>query len=367
MIKKEGLSDVEELKLKKLIKLLKSIKGRGTQLISYYIPAGYNLQAAIRHIDQEIHTAQNIKSRLTRKNVMAALEKIAQELRNLHELPKNGLIVFCGNIASQEGATDLRIWLIEPPYPLNIRLYRCDQTFITEPLEKMLKEKTKYGLVVVDLDEATFGILQGKHIEVIKNIHSLVPRKMRAGGQSAQRFQRVREGLIEDWYKKIVETIQELFLERHQVDGILIGGPGVVKENLQSYLTNEIKKKVIGYTTTCYTGEMGLRELVNRSLDILQNEKLSKEKKVVNEFFYHISRDTGLAIYGKEDVIEALRNGLVDKLLLSEDIDEEEIEEFEKLAKATGATIYIISKETEEGSQFTHLTKYGAILRFKVS
>jgi len=58
-----------------LIKELEKIKGRHTELVSVYIPAGYNLYEVINQLVEERSTAENIKSKSTRKNVVAALEK----------------------------------------------------------------------------------------------------------------------------------------------------------------------------------------------------------------------------------------------------------------------------------------------------
>ena len=62
----------DKYKLKKLKKELEKLKGRHTELVSVYVPAGYNLQLISDHISQEIGTATNIKSKLTRKNVILA-------------------------------------------------------------------------------------------------------------------------------------------------------------------------------------------------------------------------------------------------------------------------------------------------------
>ena len=67
----------------------------------------------------------------------------------------------------------------------------------------MVKEKEVYGLLVLDTKEATFGILRGKNIQVMKNLQSIVPGKAGKGGQSQQRYERVRNGLIHDFYKTI--------------------------------------------------------------------------------------------------------------------------------------------------------------------
>ncbi len=172
----------EKLKLRKLIKELKSYKGRHTELVSVYIPSGYNLVDAVNMLRAEVSTAQNIKSKTTRKNVVEALEKILQHLKLFRETPPNGLVVFAGNVSQEEGKPDVRVWSIEPPEPLRTKLYWCDQVFVTEPLEEMLEEKDNYGLIVMDGSEAIIGVLSGKSIKKLKRIESLAPSKSVKGG-----------------------------------------------------------------------------------------------------------------------------------------------------------------------------------------
>ena len=58
--------------------------------------------------------------------------------------------------------------------------------------------------------------------------------------------------------------------------------------------------------------------------------------------------------------------GVVDKLLLSEDLPDEIIEEFENLARPVGSEVRIISTQTREGAQLRDLGKFAAILRYEV-
>ncbi len=90
---------MKEYSLLKEIKRLKSIRGSGTQLISVYIPAGYQLSEEIARLRNEYSTSSNIKSKQTRTNVLGAIDKILQYLKLYRETPKNGLAVFAGAVA----------------------------------------------------------------------------------------------------------------------------------------------------------------------------------------------------------------------------------------------------------------------------
>ena len=169
--------------LRALIKKLKGIRGRHTELVSVYVPASYNITKIINHLSEEQHTASNIKDKRTRTNVQDSLERIIRHLRLFKKTPENGFAVFAGNISEKESQVDIQVFSIEPPDPLNIRIYRCDQTFVVDILEDMVEEKETYGLLVVDKREATMGMLKGKNITELASFTSNVPGKTTKGGQ----------------------------------------------------------------------------------------------------------------------------------------------------------------------------------------
>lgn len=363
------ISAKEKWKLKQFIKELSDYRGRGTELVTVYIPAGYELSAIINHLQDEQGTAGNIKSKQTRTNVQDALERMIQHLKLFKATPTNGLAAFSGNVAEREGQSDVKVWSIEPPLPLNQRLYRCDKEFILEPLREMATDESVYGLVVMDRRDAMIGLLRGKSVVPIRKTHSEVPGKMRAGGQSSVRFARLREGATKEHYKKIAEYIKEEFLEMKELKGIIIGGPGTTINDFlnKDYLTGDIKKKILGTKDLSYTGEFGLQELLEKSEDLLASEEVAEEKRLMGRFFNELSKDTGLAGYGHDDVLHALTMGAVDTLLLSERLDDSTIESFEREAENVGTNVAIISTETREGVQLKEMGKVAAILRYPLT
>ena len=70
----ESMDAAERFKLKHFIKDLENFRGRHTELVTVYVPSGYDMNAIINHLQQEQGTASNIKSKSTRENVIAALE-----------------------------------------------------------------------------------------------------------------------------------------------------------------------------------------------------------------------------------------------------------------------------------------------------
>lgn len=362
------MDDHEKQKLEEFIERLKNYKGSHTELVSVLIPAGYSHVAVSKQLEAEKSTAKNIKSTTTRNNVIDALERIIRFLKSINKTPKNGLAVYCGNISNVEGQNDIQIFSVEPPIPLNIRLYRCDKEFVLDPLEEMLEVNEVYGLVVMDRKEATIGLLEGKRIKVIEHMTSGVPSKVRAGGQSAARFSRITEGLAKEFFRRIAERMKEIFFDMLKLKGIIIGGPIPTKEEFmdESQLVTKLKEKVIGLRDIGDADESGLKELVAKSRDLLSQQEIIREKKLLERFFESLSKKPDLVVYGYNDVKKALQYGAVQVLFLSKKVKKEWQEELKKMALSISASVEIISTDTTEGEQFYNLSGIGALLRFGI-
>ena len=354
--------------LEEVLTELESYKGRHTELITVYISADFDAVSVQKQLEAEKSTSKNIKSTGTRKNVTDALDKIVRYLKTLKRNPENGLAIFCGNISKNEGQSDLRIWTVEPPLPLKIRLYRCDKEFVLEPLREILDTKEVYGLLVMDRKEATIGMLEGKRIERLQRMTSGVPSKVRAGGQSSQRFHRITEGLTKEFYKRIAEEMKKIFFDMTKLKGILIGGPIPTKDEFmdENYLVTKLREKVIGVVDIGDADESGLKELVAKSMDILASQEIIKEKKLMEKFFETLGERPELAAYGEEKVRKALEYGAVETLIMSKKIGKNLMSELKTLAENTSSNFEVVSTETVEGEQFFNLSGIGAFLRFKI-
>lgn len=364
-----SMTENERFHLKKFIKELDSYSARHTEFVTVYVPTGYDLNKVIQQLAQEQGTATNIKSAQTRNNVIDALERMIQHLRLFKATPKNGLAAFSGNVASREGVSDVRVFSIEPPIPIQTRIYRCDKTFQLEILRTMLESKDIFGMIVLDSRDATVALLKGKTIVPLVSTHSHVPGKFKAGGQSSVRFARNREIAVNEHFKKVAEIVKDQFLMLEGLKGILVGGPGPTKYDFveSGQITNEVKKKIIAIKDLSYTEEFGLEELLDKCADVLAQEGVIEEKKLVGQFLEMLAIKPEMVTYGEVNTLKALEMGAVAKLLLSEALDEQKVDQFETTAKAFSTEVTIISTETREGAQLRDIGKIGAILRYPIA
>ncbi len=300
-----------------------AVRGRATELVTLYVPPGRQISDVMGYLRNEYAQSSNIKSRTTRKNVMWAIESLMGRVRQFREPPPHGVAFFVGSKAVGADKSEAVTFIVEPPEPLNTYLYRCDSTFFLDPLLAMVHEPDVWGLIVMDRAEVTLGLLRGKRVETLRNRQSLVPSKHGRGGQSAHRFERMIEHAAHEFFVKIAEMAGELFLPRKDtLKGILIGGPGATKEYFykEAYLHHELQQKVVlPLFDTGYTDDFGLKELVEKATQTLHGLEITEEKRIIQRLLNEIRKaESGLAAYGEADVARALELSSVETLLVSE-------------------------------------------------
>jgi peptide chain release factor subunit 1 len=385
--------------------------------VTVFVPGDKPVSDSANYIRQEYGQASNIKSSSTRKNVLSALQSILAELKHFGVVaPSTGIAIFVGHKIVGNNKTRLVKHVLLPPQPVTFFKYHCDNKFLVEPLLGMLDEHNVYGLMVIDRQECTIGLLKGERIELKKNMESMVPRKHRMGGQSQARIERLIEEQADAWFRKSCDAANEIFLREKELKGVLLGGPGATKNYVleMGALHYELRKKVLNTFDTGYTDEYGLVELVKNAQETLRQLGLTRERDILGRFMQQIVKDAQLVAYGEAHVRNVLGIGAVDILLLSEklrkqrakvacstqncphteehttaDLDQlagslpkcpvcgqdslevveskDIIEEMTELASQTGARVELLSDATEEGKQFyDSFGGMGALLRFKV-
>lgn len=318
----------DKYEFKKAIEEIEDLKGRGTELISLYVPPDKSISDVNAYLNEEMSESSNIKSKSTRKHVQSALKSISAKLKYFDEAPENGVIFFVGHVSASGDKTDMISKTIEPPQEIESFVYRCDSEFHVEPLKEMVSDRESYGLIVLDRSEATVGILKGNRVKTLQHLQSMVPSKHSKGGFSQQRFERRIKEAAQNYFKKLADKANGLLMEE-DVEGVLVGGPGRTKDNFidGDFLHYELKDKIIDTFNTSYTDEYGLKELVENAQETLSELEVMKEKKLINELMGEIKNPNGgLATYGEEEVMKALSMGAVETLLVSEGIDKERAE-----------------------------------------
>ena len=403
-------------KVRKLISELSNKEGRGTELVSLYIPPKKPIHEAIANLREEWGTAGNIKSDTTRNHVQDALTKAMQRLKLYRTAPDTGLVVFSGALPTNgPGSEVVNVWEIIPPKPVTQYLYQCDDHFHVEWLRDMLREEKVYGILVIDSSEVGMGILSGDRLEIEDVLTSGISGKTRKGGQSARRYERGREMELTYYFNRVGEHATRVFIDNNKVTGLLLGGPGPTKDEFLKggYLHYELQKKIIAVLDLGYSGREGVRELVDKGADVLKDVRLVEEKRLVQKFLAEVNKQMGLAVYGLPRVMDALQKASAEVVLVSDDLDmlridatcrkcetvksetvaaakkiqqrqemtstpctkcgstdygvveKDLVDVLEELAFQVGSKVEVISSGTEEGSMFKSFGGVGAILRYR--
>ena len=407
-----------QYKLKKAIDYLRNKRSEdgSTCLVSLYIPEGRQISDFVSQLTDEAGTAANIKSKTTRKNVQSALEVTLGKLKKLgHKAPANGIAIFTG--VTELGR--METFTLNPSHPITIKQYICDSYFHIDHLEEHLIDKKRYGLITVDAGYATVALLQGNAVKILKSTQSNVPKKHKAGGQSAPRFQRIRIMETKQHLDHVAELAKDYFIEdgRYDVEGLIIGGPGILKNKLveDGHFDNRLQAKVLRVVDIGMVSDKeGMAELIDKSKEILEGTRYLEEKEMVQKWLDMVYRDDDKATYGEAEIRKAIELTALGTLLASDELDmwrvelicvnsgetksisipksdlpkveanpssyfsectstvqikefKDLVEELGEKALEQGAHVEIISSATEEGQQLIHFGGLAGMLRYSLN
>lgn len=406
--------DINIWKIKRISKILSDFKGNGTSMISLIIPPGDQIPRVQKMLSEEYGTASNIKSRVNRLSVLSAIISVQQKLKLYQKTPKNGLILYCGTIIDEFNKEKKISFQIEPFKPINTSLYLCDNKFHTDILFSLLEEEEKIGFIIMDGKGVLIGVLIGNRKEILHKSSVDLPKKHGRGGQSAVRFGRLRMEKRNNFLKKVAEISVSHFISEDQkvnVSGIILAGSADFKKDLNDseILDSRLQTKILQIVDISYGGEAGFNQAIELCSTSLSDLKFIKEKKVLQDFFEEIAKDSGKYVFGLDETLKFLNSGIIEKLLVWEDMNffrvvlnnskthqayllflkEEQIQDhlddekfgnkndlnikekellldwFVENRKNFGLTLIFVSDKTPEGNQFTKgFGGIGAILRY---
>ena len=388
------------------------------EFISLYIPREKSIDEIVANLKEESDSSvtKSENGRDVRDRLQEALKNVIQHLKLQKEIPENGLAMFAGTFVANETESEvLNVEELVPPEPITAYLYEVNNHFQLEPLRVMLRDQRVVGLINMDSKKASFGILDGERFEVIENITSGIPGKSGKGGSSQRRYERERDMEVTYFFHRVGEHAAKAFLENHKVNVLIVGGPGQTKEDFLKgdYLQYELKSMLLSIVDTQSIGKEGLSEVLGKSSEALKNMCVPEQKRTVQCLLSEIGKQDGLAIYGLDSVLMALKRGEVEVALVTDSTDmieivimckrcelsrvkivdkakkvqtvqemisspcekcsavEYEVEEkdiidvLEDAASQTNAKVEVISTESEEKAKLTALSGFTALLRYR--
>jgi peptide chain release factor subunit 1 len=316
--------NIEQWKIRRLIKSLEEARGNGTSMISLILPPKDDVARANKMLGDEFGTAQNIKSRVNRLSVLSAIKSTQERLKLYHRVPPNGLVVYCGTIITEDNKEKKVTIDFEPFKPINTSLYLCDNKFHTEALQALLQSDDKFGFIIMDGNGTLFGTLQGNTREIIHKISVELPKKHGRGGQSAMRFARLRLEKRHNYVVKVAELANQLYLANDKVtcSGLVLAGSADFKNVLSAndVFDGRLQAKILTIVDIAYGGENGFNQAIELAAPVLGNVKFIAEKKLIGQYFDEIAQDSGRYCFGIDDTLKGLEMGAVETLLCWEEL-----------------------------------------------
>ncbi len=259
------------------------------------------------------------------------LDKRERECKKALKYDKELLEIFQENMKKIKGALD------KNSFPLNSRsavLFSCvpkdffkayglsleveNQLVVdTSPYLRMLaclqEEYEDYAVVLLDHNNAKLLIISAMDIIDSKKMHEDIMNKHKKGGWSQARFQRLRKGAIDRFFKETTEQLEKM-LEKDNVRRIILAGPGNAKKEFEKQLPQHIKEKVIGLLDEDI--DVADKDLMKDSLGLFFEKERKEETEYVNELKAEILKG-GLVTYGVEETLERVQEGRAELLLVS--------------------------------------------------
>lgn len=317
--------NVSRFKVKKLIASLEAARGVGTSVITLYVPPKQQISQSTQMLNAELGTCSNIKSHTNKLSVQSAIVSTLGRLKLFNKVPINGLILYCGTVLTEDNKEKKMTLDIEPFKPVSRSLYLCDNKFHTEELKRMLDSDEKYGFIVVDGNGAFYATVCGDVKTKLGSFSVELPKKHGRGGQSKNRFARIRMERRHNYLRKVSEVATGYFVTdaRPNVAGLVLAGSAEFKESL--YMSDlfdpRLKERVVKLVDIAHSGDVGLNQAIELSQDALGNVKLVQEQKLIRKFFDEIGMDSNLYCYGVSDSMKALEMGAIETLIVFEDLD----------------------------------------------
>lgn len=339
-------NEIEQWKVKRLLRTLDAARGNGTSAITLILNAKQDINYTNQKLTDEYGTASCIKSRVNRLSVLSAITSTQQRLKRYNRTPPNGLIIFCGEMLTEDGKEKKVTIDFEPYKPINTSLYMCDNKFHTGALAQLMESDDKFGFLIMDGNGTLFGTLAGNHREVLHKFSVELPKKHGRGGQSALRFARLRLEKRHNYVRKVGEMANQFFIpsgERPNINGLVVAGSAEFKNDLTTntdLFDDRLRQIIIPpLLDISYGGEAGFNQAIELASESLRNVKFIQEKRLVTKFLDEVAQDTGKFCFGIKDTMAGLEMGAVETLIIWDELD----------------TKRLVIKNPHTGIQQTHL------------
>ncbi|UPW00791.1 peptide chain release factor 1 [Halorussus gelatinilyticus] len=374
--------DIQAYERQERIERVEAAEATENDLVTVAVPPDKPLGEALERIEEDRAEAEYIDTEGEDAAYLEALEAVRSVLQHHETTPENGLVVYAGVVDGEV----VEYVFDDLPSPVSEFVYERDNEFDAGLLDAAAGESSKtFGLLVVERGGAALGLTENEDVQVVETFESDVMGKSKAGGQSAQRFERDRERQKEEFFETVAEEAKRAFLGDHDaesasatgdVDGLLLGGTSVTVEDFRDgdHLDHRLEDRLVGDPVSVeYASEQGLRQLVEKASDRIETAERREMRETLDRFFDALETGGGSGessdevVYGRDSVAQALEYDAVETALVSADLSAEEVRGIQDLTEQEGGDCVVVPTDFERGRRFREaFDGEAAILRFAI-
>lgn len=379
--------DIHDYELRRRIERVRNAAATDDQLVTLAIPPEKSLGEVLKEVEEDRAEAEYIDADESTTPIRNALDRVQRVLRDYEEIPDRGLVIYAGVVDDEV----VEYVFDDLPTPVSEYEYVRANEFDAGPLDAAADSAGTFGLLVVERGGAALGLYEDDTVTPVETLDSDVPGKTKAGGQSADRFERERERQKEEFFEEVADEAERTFLSERagemegagksgsedesgtlEIDGLVLGGTAVTVDSFRESdaLDHRLRDAVVGDPVAVeYASEQGLRQLARKAGDRIEDEERRRAREALDRFFEALDAgdDEGEVVYGSEATDEALTYDAVETALVSESLPVETVRDIADRTTDAGGECVVIPTDFERGERFAEaFGGIGALLRFPV-
>ncbi|AGF85540.1 hypothetical protein QJ854_gp242 [Moumouvirus goulette] len=164
-----------------------------------------------------------------------------------------------------------------------------------------------YAILIVSGKKTLFYLHNNNDTKLLKSINESLPNQHKTGGQSAVRFERIRNEKIQVYVKKIIEYMVQYYTlnGKFKYKNIVIAGPAEIKNMIieQDTFCSMFKKYLSKTLTIPEINDNSIHKIIESCNDIF-NSKINNENNSL-EYLENLIKDPekiNLLVFGSEEV-----------------------------------------------------------------
>lgn len=292
---------------RELLKELAGMEDRVPSFLSVYINFSKEYE---RYLERRKHEC--IKALHDHKELRNQFVKNIEMVERHLEKNEEEYIGRCAAIFSSRKHGFFRTY-VTPKVTENVLI--VDTSPYIKPLAELVQDWEPFLILLLDHHHARMLVVSYGEITDEMELTKDIMNKHKKGGWSQMRFQRLRQGAIDHFFKDVKEHL-EAILKKDGVKRIIIAGPGGAKKQFENYMPKHLHEEIVGIMDADMHISDG--ELVKEGIHVFFENEMREENQMVRKFRAEILR-SGLVTYGVNDTFKAVTQGRGELLLMLED------------------------------------------------